>query len=377
MSETILTNAKIVLDDAVIAGTLALRDGLVASVETGGTSLPGAIDMGGDYILPGLVDIHTDHLEKHVLPRAHVRWDISRAILAHDAQIVGAGITTVFDSICVGGTEKSSERREIFQPIIDGLQAARAHGMTRAEHFVHLRCEITDPVAPGQARANIGKAFVKLVSVMEHIPGKRQSRDMDNYISRRMAGSGKSRAEVQSEIAELLERLEAEAVNVRADIVGLAHDHDLPLLSHDDATVEHVRQTHEEGIRIAEFPVSMDAAREAKAHAMHAVAGAPNYLRGGSQSGNVAAADLLADILASDYVPRSMLDAIFAIADDETLAIDLPGAVRMASSAPARAARLDDRGEILPGLKADLIAVKMLGKVPVLGPVWRDGVRVA
>ncbi|WP_196259316.1 alpha-D-ribose 1-methylphosphonate 5-triphosphate diphosphatase [Pelagibacterium limicola] len=381
MAEIVFTNAKIVLDDAVIEGTLAIRDGLIAGVESGGTALPGAIDAGGDYILPGLVDIHTDHLEKHVLPRPHVRWDVHRAVLAHDAQIIGAGITTVFDSICVGGTEKNPERREIFQPMIDGIEAARNVKAFRAEHLVHLRCEITDPEAPGQAQANVDKDFVRLVSVMEHVPGKRQSRDMGNYIARRMAASGKTHAEVEEEITELLDRLETESVDVRAEIIAMAHSFGLPLLSHDDATAEHVRQAHEEGIRIAEFPVSMEAAREARSLSMHAVAGAPNYLRGGSQSGNVGVRELLShglvDILASDYVPRSMLDAVFAIADDDALGISLPEAVSMATSAPARAARLEDRGEILPGLRADIIFVNLSAGTPILRQAWRDGERVA
>ena len=381
MSETVFTNAKVVLDDAVIEGTLAIRDGVIAGVESGASGLPSAIDMDGNYILPGLVDIHTDHLEKHVLPRAHVRWDVTRAILAHDAQIIGAGITTVFDSLCVGGTEKNPERRELFQPMVDGIEAARRAATMRADHLVHLRCEITDPIAPEQASANVRKDFVKLVSVMEHIPGKRQSRDMTNYIARRMAASGKSQSQVEEEVTELLDRLEAEAINVRTEIVALAHANGLPLLSHDDATVDHVRQAHDEGARIAEFPVSLEAAREARALSMHAVAGAPNYLRGGSQSGNIAVRDLLVhrlvDILASDYVPRSMLDAVFAIADDETLGISLPEGVRMATSAPARAAKLDDRGEILPGLRADIIAVRLSGTTPVLRQAWRAGERVA
>lgn len=381
MSELTITNARIVLDDAVIEGSLSIRDGLIASVDMGPSHAPNALDFEGDYLLPGLVDVHTDHLEKHVHPRPHVRWDIPRAVLAHDAQIIGGGVTTVFDSLCVGATEKNPERKEILVPMIDALEAAGTAGILRAEHLVHLRCEITDADVPELTRANIGRDIVRLVSVMEHVPGKRQSRDMENYISRRMTGSGKSRAEVQEEITELLERLEAESVNVRADIVALTHAHGLPLMSHDDATEDHVHQAHGEGVRIAEFPVSLEAARTARALGMHAVAGAPNVLRGGSQSGNVAVRDLLAeglvDILASDYVPRSMLDCAFAIADDDSLAIDLPSAVRMVTSAPARASGLEDRGEILPGMRADLIRVRRANAIPVVAAAWRAGQRVS
>jgi phosphonate metabolism protein PhnM len=377
MGETVITGARIVLDDAVIAGSLKIADGQIASVDMGGTTAPGAIDVEGDYILPGLVDCHTDHLEKHVFPRAHVRWDMMRAVMAHDAQIIGGGVTTVFDSLCVGATEKNPERREILAPMIDALEFAGANNMLRAEHFVHLRCEITDEATPELTEANIGRDIVRVLSVMEHVPGKRQSNDVGQYIERRMKESGKERAVVEREVRELLDRLEANAVDVRKDVIALGKQHGLPMFSHDDLTVEHIEMALAEGIRVAEFPVSLVAARAARQHSMLNVAGAPNMLRGGSQSGNVAVYDLLAeglvDILASDYVPRSMLDCAFMVARERELGIELPEAVRMVTSAPARACGLDDRGEILPGLRADIIRVHLVDDFPVIRSVWRNG----
>jgi alpha-D-ribose 1-methylphosphonate 5-triphosphate diphosphatase len=149
------------------------------------------------------------------------------------------------------------------------------------------------------------------------------------------------------------------------------------MFSHDDATLEHIEIALTEGIRVAEFPVSLEAARAARENGMLSVAGAPNMLRGGSQSGNVAVADLLAeglvDILASDYVPRSMLDCAFMVARQRQLGIELPEAVRMVTSAPARACGLEDRGEILPGLRADIIRVHLVDDFPVIRSAWRDG----
>jgi len=378
--EIVLTGARIVLDDAVIAGTVQIRDGLIASVDTGGTRAPGAIDFEGDLLLPGLVDVHTDHLEKHVFPRPHVRWDMTGAVLSHDAQIIGGGITTVFDSLCVGATIKNPERREILAPMIDALEMAGAMGMLRAEHFVHLRCEVTDEETPALTAANIEREIVRIVSVMEHIPGRRQSRNLDHYIDRRIAESGKAREVVERETRELLDRLDSNAAEVRANVVASARERDLPLFSHDDYSVEDIHMAHAEGVRVAEFPVSLEAAREARAKSMLTVAGAPNFLRGGSQSGNVAVADLLAeelvDILASDYVPRSILDCVFKLSREAELGFDLPAAVRMAASVPARASGLDDRGEILPGLRADLIRVQLVEKVPVVRCAWRGGKRV-
>lgn len=378
--ESVLTGARIVLDDAVIAGTVHIVDGRIASVEMGTTIAPNAIDMEGDYLLPGLVDVHTDHLEKHVFPRAHVRWDVMRAVMAHDAQIIGGGVTTVFDSLCVGATETNPERREILGPMLDALEFAGTNGMLRAEHLVHLRCEITDEQTPRLTAANIGRNSVRAISVMEHVPGKRQSRDVSRYVERRMAESGKSRDVVERETRELLESLEANSTQVRADVVALARSRALPLFSHDDLTLEHIQLAVSEGIRVAEFPCSLEAARAARDSGMLIVAGAPNMLRGGSQSGNVAVTDLLAaglvDILASDYVPRSLLDCAFMIAGEAELRFDLPAAVRMVTSVPARACGLDDRGEILPGLRADLIRVHLVDDFPVVRAAWREGRQV-
>ena len=379
-AETILTGARIVLDDAVITGTVQIIDGRIASVDLGASAVPGAIDVGGDMILPGLVDVHTDHLEKHVFPRAHVRWDMMRAVMSHDAQIIGGGVTTVFDSLCVGATEKNPERREILGPMLDALEFAGANGMLRAEHLVHLRCEITDDHTPHLTLANIGREIVRVISVMEHVPGKRQSRDVGRYVERRMVESGMSRDVVERETRELLESLEANSIEVRAEVIALAKARALPMFSHDDVTLEHIHLAVEEGIRVAEFPCSVEAAREARKHSMLTVAGAPNMVRGGSQSGNVAVRDLLAeglvDILASDYVPRSMLDCAFMIAGEAELGIDLPAAVRMVTSVPARACGLADRGEILPGLLADLIRVHVVDDFPVVRTAWRNGRQV-
>lgn len=376
-AETILTGARIVLDDAVIDGAVQIVDGRIASIDMGASAVAGAIDVEGDFILPGLVDCHTDHLEKHVFPRAHVRWDMLRAVMSHDAQIIGGGVTTVFDSLCVGATEKNPERREILAPMLNALEFAGANGMLRAEHLVHLRCEITDNQTPELTAANIGRDVVRVISVMEHVPGKRQSRDVTRYVERRMVESGKSRDVVERETRDLLESLEANSIEVRAEVIALAKARSLPMFSHDDVTLEHIHMALGEGIRVAEFPCTVEAAREARDASMLTVAGAPNMLRGGSQSGNVAVRDLLAeglvDILASDYVPRSMLDCAFMIAGDTELGIDLPASVRMVTSAPARACGLEDRGEILPGLRADLIRVHIVDDFPVVRAAWRAG----
>ncbi|TYC56432.1 alpha-D-ribose 1-methylphosphonate 5-triphosphate diphosphatase [Rhodobacterales bacterium] len=376
---TILKNARLVLRDDVVVGHVMIENGLIASVDTGTVPHEG-IDMDGDFLVPGLVDVHTDHFEKHVLPRAHVRWDPLRAALAHDAQIIGSGITTVFDSLCVGATIQNPDRREILAPMIDALEKAQTAGLLRAEHLVHLRCEITDPETARLTGENIGKDIVRMVSVMEHLPGRRQSTDIEGYIQRQMADTGKSRAAVERTTQELLSQSDDISREMRPAVVALAHEHGLPLLSHDDTELYHIEEALGEGITVSEFPCTVDAARKAKASGMHVVGGAPNVLRGGSQSGNVAVSALMAeglvDILASDYVPRSLLDAAFHVAFSDEFAEDLPAALRLVSTTPADVAGLNDRGEIAEGKRADLLQVAVHEGHPVVRQAWLKGRRV-
>jgi len=376
---TVLTNARIVLADEVVTGHVAFSGHRIDAIDTG--TAPGlAIDVEGDYLLPGLVDIHTDHFERHVYPRAHVRWDYTRAALAHDAQIIGAGVTTVFDSLCVGATLDNPERREILAPMVDALERTQAAGMLRAEHFVHLRCEITDEETANLTAANIERDIVRVLSVMEHVPGIRQSRDISSFIARNKARTGETEAQIRRKIEEVIQQSMAVGDRVRPAIVELAHRHGLPLLSHDDTELDHVAQAVREGITVSEFPCTIEAARKAREHGMAIVAGAPNVLRGGSQSGNVAVRDLLAedlvDMLASDYVPRSLFDCVFMMAGSDDIAHDLPPAVAMVSKVPAETAGLADRGEIAVGKRADLLQVGLHDGHPYLKQVWRAGRRV-
>lgn len=377
----VLANARIVLADEIVTGHVLVENGLIADIVIGiGTIPAGAIDLHGDYLLPGLVDIHTDHFEKHVYPRPHVRWDFMRAALAHDAQVIGGGVTTVFDSLCVGATSDNPERREILAPMIAALETAQAGGMLRAEHFVHLRCEITDEETPALTLANIDRPIVKVISVMEHLPGIRQSRDIGEFIARTRKRTGESTETVRAHIDALVAQKGAIGVRVRPEVVALAQSRGLPLLSHDDTEIDHIDEAVAEGIAISEFPCTLEAARKARLLGMLIVGGAPNILRGGSQSGNIAMKELLdedlIDILASDYVPRSLLDCVFLIAGDPAFGRDLPAAVRMVSKTPAEAAKLHDRGEIAIGKRADLLRIATHDGHPFLKQIWRAGQRV-
>ncbi|MEM8631473.1 MAG: alpha-D-ribose 1-methylphosphonate 5-triphosphate diphosphatase [Pseudomonadota bacterium] len=376
-SEVVLSGAHVVTPDGVVDTSVVLRGGVIAGLSD---SVSGQVDLTGQYLIPGVVDVHTDHVETHVHPRSSVRWAYLPALMAHDAVVISGGTTTVFDSLCVGASVKRPERREILEPLVAALEDGCARGVFRAEHLLHLRCEVADPETKDLVDHTIGKDITAMVSVMDHTPGDRQSPDVDRWLRVTIRDMGITMEEGHAVLDELLERSARVGADVRAHVVAAAHAHGRPLMAHDDRTVDHVETAQAEGVTISEFPTTHAAARRARELGQIVVAGAPNYLRGGSQSGNVAVRELLSehlvDVLASDYVPRSPLDAAFAIAADPDLAYDLPAAIALVSDAPARHSGLGDRGRISEGLRADLVAVRLHDGQPQVTAVWREGHRV-
>ena len=180
-AEQILSNARLVLADQVIHGSLLIRDGLIADISAGASSLPQAQDLGGDLLLPGLVELHTDNLEKHMSPRPGVDWPSASAVLTHDAQIVAAGITTVFDALSIGDINPKGKRMQQLGVMLEAIAEAEASGQTRAEHRLHLRCEVSHPQCLELFRELVEQPLVQLVSVMDHAPGQRQFARMEKY----------------------------------------------------------------------------------------------------------------------------------------------------------------------------------------------------
>lgn len=374
-----LAGARIVTERGVIAGALELEEGRIAAILPG-ASPAGSADLAGDFLIPGIVDVHTDHVEAHVFPRAGVQWDFLNALMAYDAVVIAGGTTTVLDSLCVGASMRRPERRDLLVPLVAALEHGRAEALFRADHLVHLRCEICDPETIALTDATITGPLVRLVSVMDHTPGDRQSLDREHWLGRMAKDMGLEMGEARDAMAELLDRSARVGAEVRAHVVARAQAAGLPLMSHDDRTLAQVDQAKAEGAVVSEFPTTIEAAAHARAQGLSVVMGAPNLLRGGSQSGNVSLRALLeadlCDILSSDYVPRSPLDAAFAIGFDDSLPQDLPRAIAMVTDAPARLAGLTDRGRIAPCLRADLVQVRRLGAHNQVVAVWREGRRV-
>ncbi len=375
-NETVLTNAVLVLPDATLNGTLVLRDGDIVDLQSGHSTLPRALDMDGDYLVPGIVDLHTDNLERQVQPRALARWPSRSAMVAHDAQCAGAGVTTVFDALCLGDLGFDKERIRTFRDGVTDLDALTEVDLLKSEHFLHLRCEVPALDMLELFDTVADHLLVRMVSLMDHSPGVGQYADLDFYRALRRRG-GLDDATIDRRMAELQAQREKFRAPNRSALLQRVNGRNIALASHDDRTEEEVAENAADGIRVSEFPVTMAAARAAKSAGMDVIAGAPNIVRGGSHSGNVAAADLLAreavDAFASDYVPNSLVEAAFLCADR----IGLPRAIAMVSEQPARLAGLRDRGRIAPEQRADLVRVRMHDTLPVVRQVWRAGERVA
>ncbi len=378
-AETILTNALLVLPDCVIMGTVVLRGALIAEVQPGRSHLTAALDLQGDHLIPGVVDVHTDNLERQVQPRTNARWPSRSAMLAHDAQCAAAGVTTVLDALCLGDLGFDPGRDQTFRDGVRDLDALADTGLLRSDHFLHLRCELPAPDMPDALEAVADHPRVRMVSLMDHSPGVGQYRDLDRYRALRKRQAQMTDAELASRIAALLEQRERLREPQRRWLLERIAHRDLPLASHDDDSPEEVARNARDGIRISEFPVTMEAAQAARRLGVSVIAGAPNIVRGGSHSGNLAAADLvrggMADALASDYVPASMIEAAWRCAAE--CGLSLPAAVAMVTDGPARMAKLEDRGRIEAGLRADLVQVHLHEGLPFVRCVWRTGERVA
>jgi alpha-D-ribose 1-methylphosphonate 5-triphosphate diphosphatase len=381
MNETLFTNARIVTREDCVLGDLLVRDGHIARIEPAAhpSAAAGAIDLGGDFLLPGLVELHTDNLERHATPRPRVRWPAVSAVITHDAQMAASGITTVYDALAIGDIQRGGDRIEALGSMVDAVTEAQQAGMLRADHRLHFRCELSFPDLPALLTPLAAHAMVGLMSLMDHTPGQRQFVSLDQFKTYYQGKYNLSDAALADFIRSRQADQERYAAENRAMVIALARQRGVRLASHDDATLAHVEEARQAGVVIAEFPTTAEAATAAHGAGMSVLGGAPNVVRGGSHSGNASALDFaragILDILSSDYVPVSLLHAAFKLADEADFS--LPDAVATVSANPAASVDLADRGRIETGLRADLVRVAVLDKLPFARTTWRLGERIA
>lgn len=380
MIETVFANAKIITENAIIQGTLMFADGVIRSIDSGRSVPSGAIDCEGDYVAPGLIELHTDNLERHLTPRPKVNWPKRAAVLGHDRELAGAGITSVFDALRVGSEADQKRQgylryaRETVDHILDQIN----HRALKVSHHIHLRAELCTETLVEELYEFSENDRVRLVSLMDHTPGQRQFRDLSKHREYLVGKHGYNDAEVEAHWTKLRELQTLYLEKNRAATVAYATEVGAILASHDDTTLDDVLESDRLGITVAEFPTTLEAAEACRAKAQFIVMGAPNIVRGGSHSGNVAAQELarggLLDILSSDYVPAALLNAAVSLG---TLLEDMAAGIRTVTACPADAVGFDDRGRIAPEKRADLVRFAMHDGLPIIKSVWSRGQRIA
>lgn len=380
MTETILANATLVLPEEVIHGAIRVADGHITAIDQGGAVPAGAIDCEGDLVMPGLIELHTDNLERHIQPRPRVDWPHASAIIAHDAELSSVGITTVFDALRVGSvpSRKKANYCEYARHLADEILDLRAKGALRISHFLHLRAEVCSETLIDELSKFGPDDRVGIVSLMDHTPGQRQFRDLTQLRAYVCGKHGLSEAEFEDHVADQLELSARLGAAHEAAAVAETRRFGAVLASHDDTTAEQMAVSAAHGAHFAEFPTTIEAAQACHAHGIKVMMGAPNLIRGGSHSGNIAAhrlaeADLL-DIVSSDYVPSALLSAALLLGD---LWGDVARGIRTVTMAPADAVDLSDRGRLALGARGDMIRVARIAGAAALRGTWVQGRRVA
>ena len=379
LSDTVITNALIVLAHDIVRGSVHLVDGRIAAVDSGPCELPAALDFDGDLLLPGLVDLHTDNLERHAMPRPGVSFPMRQAVQAHDAEVAAAGITTVFDAVAAGDPYDAGFRSQDQGELLALLDLLDDAGVLKAQHHVHVRCELPAANARELFQPFARHRRLRLMSLMDHTPGQRQWADLEQARRHHVGKKGWSEARFDAELRLAPERQARHAAGHRRWFADFARSHGIPLATHDDATPAHIDEGLAAGATLAEFPTTLQAARHARDRGLATMAGAPNIVRGSSHAGNVAALTLaregVLDMLSSDYVPASLLQAAWQL--HAQAGFSVPEAVALVSRRPALAAGLADRGDIAPGQRADLLRVRLVAGEPVVREVRVAGRRVA
>lgn len=378
--DTILANATLVLPAETLRGQVRIVDGRIADIAGGTNVPPGAEDCGGDLVMPGLIELHTDNLERHIEPRPKVDWPHAAAIIAHDAELASVGITTVFDALRVGSVVSNAKANygEYARVLANEILDLREKRALKISHFLHLRAEVCSETLVEELDKFGSEDRIGIVSLMDHTPGERQFRDLTQLRKYVMGKHGISEAEFEAHVAAQKALTAQHGATHEAAAVAAARRYGAVLASHDDTDATHVGRSADHGAHFAEFPTTVEAAQACNDHGIKVMMGAPNLIRGGSHSGNVAARDLaeadLLDIVSSDYVPSSLLSAALMLGE---LWGNVPRGIASVTSAPAKAVGLLERGEIRIEARADLVRVSRIGGAGAVRSVWVQGGRVA
>jgi alpha-D-ribose 1-methylphosphonate 5-triphosphate diphosphatase len=399
--QTLIHNAALVLPGKLVDdGWLVIEDGLIADLGESArcpepSTMMSRVDAAGCFLIPGLIDLHSDDIERLVEPRPNVHFDLKVALVEADWRLAGCGITTEFHAVTLDDNEFSVRSDSFLRELAQEIGNQSSSLLVR--HKIHVRLELSsrrgisvitemlaDRMVAGQTNTNPDGAAMRhgwsreigILSLMDHSPGQGQYTTEKAYREYMLRTTQKSDAEVDAILA--LKRSQASKIAERIERIShMARKADLPIATHDDDTIEKVEKWPALGVTLSEFPTTMEAARRAHELGLSVCMGAPNALRGKSSGGNLSALGAIrsgvADILCTDYYPAAMLGAAFKLATQNML--ELPHAIRLVTLNPAKAIGLSDTsGSLEPGKIADLILVSLSRwRIPIVQSVFVDG----
>lgn len=373
MNPIYLTGARVVLRDEVLEdAALLIEDGQIAAINPASGNGAQALDLRGKTLMPGMIDLHCDALEKEVEPRPNVHFPLDFACAQADKRNAAAGVTTVFHALSFANEELGVRNNAFAASVARAVHAWNPHGLV--DNRVHCRYEVTDPTAPEVLLELMAADEMHLLSVMDHSPGQGQFKDIAAYRDYLARSYKKSAAELDAIVENKLAQADGAMTRIRR-LIDAAKQKGIHIASHDDDTPEKVETLHSLGVGISEFPINLESASAARSRGMSTVFGAPNILRGKSQSGAIKALDAVqagvADCLCADYHPAALIVAVFRL--PELAGISLADAVRLVSSNPAKAAGMSDRGEVAVGKRADLVAVAQVNGLVQASSVFSGG----
>lgn len=373
MTRILLTNAKVVFaTETRDKVAILIEEGIISALDPAAVSGARVIDLSGRLLIPGMIDLHCDALEKEVEPRPNVHFPLDFACAQADKRNAAAGITTVYHALSFANHELGVRNNAIAAEIAAAVLAWRDHALV--DNRVHARYEISDETAPPFLTALLQAGQAHMISFMDHTPGQGQFKDAAAF----RAYLAKTYKKSEAELDHILSNKAGSAANAAeriAQVAQVARELGIPIASHDDDTPDKVNAVAAMGAVISEFPINIETARAARSRGLATLFGAPNVLRGKSQSGSMRALDAViegvADCLCGDYSPAALLPSVLRLPD--LAGIALHEAIALVTRNPALAAGLRDRGEIAVGMRADLVAIKTLGGLPQAERVWVHG----
>ncbi|MDE4175575.1 alpha-D-ribose 1-methylphosphonate 5-triphosphate diphosphatase [Phaeobacter sp. PT47_59] len=333
-------------------GVLSIADGAVVSEPAGR-----AVDLSGYLVLPGIIDLHGDGFERHLAPRRGAMKQMDEGVIATEAELAANGITTAvlaqFHS-WEGGLRSPDYADQVFAAIA----AVRDRLVTDILPQLRFETHMLDDYADLPAR--LAASGVSYVVFNDHLPHDRLAAGKKPA---RLVGQALKAGRNPDVHWQMLQDMHARSDEVPAALDAICAElsaKGLRLGSHDDHSAAVRAEWRARGVRISEFPETLEAAEAARAAGDHIILGSPNVVRGGSHKGNVSAIELIAmglcDAIASDYHYPSPRRAALMLAHSGMM--DLAGAWALVSSGPAAVLGLKDRGVLAPGQRADVLLLE-------------------